>query len=165
MPDTNESNELKESSMPDANELMLDANEEDEFIVDDEELDEELEEEPPPSRVPEKLPAGANKAKKTQEGYKNGMNYINRFLTAKKLPAFDDLTPEDVEADHLQNWIENIMHWLALNQFKTRQGTYLMVTAKVKLFSQIKMVRQHRFPDRDFLGQGQVLEGTTQQVQ
>jgi hypothetical protein len=129
MPDTNKSNKLKESSMPGANESMPNANEEDEFIVDNEELDEELEEEPPPSRVPEKLPAGANKAKKTQDGYKNGMNYINRFLTAKKLPAFDNLTPEDMEADHLQNWIENIMC----------QGTNLMVTAKVKLFSKINV--------------------------
>jgi hypothetical protein len=142
MPDNNELNEEKPS--------MPDVNEEAEFILNDEEL-EELEE-PSPSRVPEKLPAGASKAKKTQDGYKNALNYINRFLTEKKLPAFDDLTPEDVEADHLQNWIENIMHWLALNQFKTHQGTYLMVSAKVKLFSQIKMVWQHRFPDRNLWG-------------
>jgi hypothetical protein len=146
MPD-NKSNELKEPSIPNANKSMPDVNEEDEFIFDDEEL-----EEPSPSRVPVKLLAAANKTKKTQDGYKNGMNYINRFLTAKKLPAFDDLTPEDVEADHLQNWIENIMHWLALNQFKLRQGTYLMVMAKVKLFSQIKIVWQHRFPDHNLWG-------------
>ena len=73
MPDTNESNKLKEPSMPDANKLMPDTYEdEDEVIIDDEEL-----EEPSPSWVPEKLPAGANKAKKTQDGYKNGLNYIN----------------------------------------------------------------------------------------
>jgi hypothetical protein len=62
--------------------------------------------------------------KKTQEGYQNGLNYINKFLTAKNLPVFEGLTPEDVEADNLQNWIENIVHWLALTQFKTCQGTY-----------------------------------------
>jgi hypothetical protein len=96
MPD-NKSNKLKGPSIPNANKSMPDVNKEDEFIIDNEEL-----KEPSPSRVPEKLPAGANNVKKTQDGYKIRMNYINRFLTAKKLPAFDDLTPEDVETDHLQ---------------------------------------------------------------
>jgi hypothetical protein len=68
---------------------------------------------PPPSlfkRAPDKIDMGAGKADKTQDGYENATNYINHYLRDHSLPMFEELNDEDVEVDHLQNFIENIMH-------------------------------------------------------
>jgi hypothetical protein len=108
---------------------------------------------PPPSpskRAPPALPIGAKKAAKTNDGYANGLKYIEMFLKAKELPSFSELTDEDVEADHLQNFIDNMMHWLATTQFPTRAG-YLDKTSKVTYFSNAKSVWKYRFPKREDL--------------
>jgi hypothetical protein len=76
----------------------------------------------PSNRAPPALPIGANKAKKTQDGYALGLKYSEMFLEKHNLPKFNELTDQDVEADHLQNFIDNTMHWLAATQFPTREG-------------------------------------------
>lgn len=76
----------------------------------------------PSKRTPDALPIGANKAKKTQDDYRTGLKYIDWFLKEQNLPSFDKLTDKDVEADHLQNFIDNNMHWMAITQIKTPRG-------------------------------------------
>jgi hypothetical protein len=67
--------------------------------------------------APDPLPIEAGKAKKTQDNNRPGLKYINWFLEEQNLPLFDNLTHKDVEADHLQNFIDNNMHcgWRLLN--------------------------------------------------
>jgi hypothetical protein len=105
---------------------------------------------PPPSpskRAPGKLATGANKADKTNDGYNNAIKYTNRYLQEHSLPPFEELSEQDVEADHLQNFIDNIMHWLASMQFKTHSG-YLATSVKITYFSTIRSVWKGRFPSR-----------------
>ena len=62
--------------------------------------------------------------------------------------VFHPLTYEHVEADHLQNFVENIMFWLAVTPFKTNAG-WLTTDVKAQYFSYIKMAFKHRFPEHD----------------
>jgi hypothetical protein len=101
----------------------------------------------PSKRAPEKLDAGTNKADNTQVGYKTAEKYIERYLHENELPTFKELTKKDVEADHLQNFVENIMYWLTVTQFKTQSG-YLQNQVKLKYFSNIKMVWMGKFSQR-----------------
>jgi hypothetical protein len=114
------------------------------------ELDEDESSAPlsPSKRATNPLPIGAGKAKKTQDNYQTGLKYINWFLEEQNLPLFDNLNHKDVEADHLQNFIDNNMHWMVVTQFKTPMG-WLDIVSKVKYFSHIKMVWQHKFPKSD----------------
>jgi hypothetical protein len=109
-------------------------------------------ESPPPSpsksKAPPSLRTGYMKSKKTVEGYDVGILYINKWMAAEEYPAFDDLTEQDVEQDHLQNFLENIYFWLANTNFKTKSG-WLEKGSKVKYFSYIKNVFKLKFPNRD----------------
>ena len=97
---------------------------------------------------PAKLPAGSHKSESTKKNYEMGVLYINKWLEENDYPKFEELADEDVEADHLENFIDNIMFWLAVTQFKTKSG-WLTNKVKVQYFSNIKNAFKHRFPKRD----------------
>ena len=109
---------------------------------------------PSPSKYPPKLAAGANKADSTRKGYEAGVKYINKWMGENNLPTFEDLTTEDVEADHLQNYIENIMHWLSVTQFPTPAG-FMANTVKATYFSNIKSSFKNKFPDHEIWNKGE----------
>ena len=76
----------------------------------------------PRHKAPTKLPAGSHRADSTQQNYKTAAKYINQWLAENDHVTFEELTDEHVEADHLQNFVENIMFWLAVTPFKTNTG-------------------------------------------
>ena len=76
----------------------------------------------PRNKAPTKLPAGSHKAESTQQNYKTAAKYIDLWLAENDHVTFEELTYEHVEADHLQNFVENIMFWLAVTPFKTNTG-------------------------------------------
>jgi hypothetical protein len=102
----------------------------------------------PTTKHPQKLPTGANKADQTKKNYDCGVVYINKWMVENEHPLFEALTDEHVEADHLQNYMENIMHWLAITPFKTSSG-YLQNSVKTQYFSNIKNAFKSRFPNRE----------------
>ena len=63
--------------------------------------------------------------------------------TVVAIVFWSELTDEDVEADHLQNFIDNLMYWMATTQFPTRVG-YLDKSSKVTYFSYAKSVWKSR---------------------
>ena len=103
---------------------------------------------PSPRGGPQKLPPGSHKAGSTQQNYSLGAKYINMWLEENHYPKFEDLSDEDVEADHLQNFIENIMYWLAVTPFKTSSG-WLVNRSKEQYFSNIKNAFKLHFPNRE----------------
>ena len=56
------------------------------------------------------MPPGANNSKLTKMRYDVGVKYINKWMKESQHPPFDTLTSQDVEADHLQMYMENIFH-------------------------------------------------------
>eukprot|EP00956_Cyclotella_meneghiniana_P042753 scaffold249312_cov72-Cyclotella_meneghiniana.AAC.2 len=63
----------------------------------------------PRHKAPTKLPAGSHRADSTQQNYKTAAKYIYQWLAENDHVTFEELTDEHVEADHLQNFVENIM--------------------------------------------------------
>eukprot|EP00956_Cyclotella_meneghiniana_P004276 scaffold5246_cov75-Cyclotella_meneghiniana.AAC.1 len=85
----------------------------------------------PRHKAPTKLPAGSHRAESTQQNYKTAAKYIDKWLAENDHVTFEELTYEHVEADHLQNFVENIMFWLAVTPFKTNTG-WLTTDVKVR---------------------------------
>ena len=56
---------------------------------------------------------GANNSKLTKMRYDVGVKYINKWMKENQHPPFDALTSQDVEANHLQMYMEDIFHWLS----------------------------------------------------
>ena len=102
----------------------------------------------PRNKAPTKLPAGSHRADSTQQNYKTAAKYIYQWLAENDHVTFEELTYEHVEADHLQNFVENIMFWLAVTPFKNSNG-WLVNRSKEQYFSNIKNAFKLHFPNRE----------------
>lgn len=97
------------------------------------------------------LPAatGFGRSKKTLENYDGAIGFIDKYLAEKNFPPFKDLEDEHVEADHLENLIENIGWWFAETRFRTNQNTWLGKSSKHERFKQMKECFKLKFKDHE----------------
>ena len=105
----------------------------------------------PSHLLPPTQPLGL--ADNTVQTRNTGLFYINKFLSEMKpfgddgIGSFTQVTPEHVEGDNLEKFMNGFYCWLAKTAFRTKLNTWLSTDKKMQYQKYAKQVIRERFPD------------------